>query len=84
MSLNIKNEETYRLARELARATGESLTEAVTVSVRERLDRVRREQGESLAERLLAIGRDCAAHLREPYRSLDHGEFLYDERGLPR
>jgi prevent-host-death family protein len=37
-----------------------------------------------LAERLMAIGRDCAAHLREPYRSIDHAELLYDERGLPR
>jgi len=37
-----------------------------------------------LAERLLAIGRDCAVHLKEPYRSADHGELLYDEQGLPR
>ena len=37
-----------------------------------------------LAERLLAIGQDCAAHLSEPYRSIDHADLLYDERGLPR
>ena len=41
MSLNIKNAETYRLVRELAEATGESLTEAVGNAVRERLERVR-------------------------------------------
>lgn len=70
--------------RELAKLTGESVTAAVTVAIRERLERVRREQGASLADQLLAIGKDCAARLREPYRSVEHGELLYDERGLPR
>jgi antitoxin VapB len=83
MSLNIKNEETHRLAQELATLTGESMTAAVTEAVRQRLDRVRREQGSGLADRLLAIGKDCAAHLKEPFRSADHGRLLYDERGLP-
>jgi antitoxin VapB len=41
MSLNIKNEQTHALARELAEITGESITGAVTVAVRERLDRLR-------------------------------------------
>lgn len=84
MSMNIKNEETHRLARELARLTGESVTAAVTVAVRERLERVRRAQGASLAQHLVAIGKDCAEHMKEPYRSVDHAELLYDERGLPR
>lgn len=84
MSLNIKREETYRLAQQLAQLTGESVTAAVTRAVEERLDRVRRQQGVSLADRLLAIGEDCAAHLSEPYRSIDHADLLYDERGLPR
>lgn len=84
MTLNIKNEETHRLVQELANLTGESQTAAVTQAVRERLDRVRRERGVSLAQRLLAIGKDCAAHLKEPFRSVDHGDLLYDERGLPR
>lgn len=84
MALNIKNEETLKLARQLAELTGESVTAAVTEAVRERLDRIRGEQGAGLADRLLKIGRDCAAHLQEPYRSVDHGELLYDEKGLPR
>ena len=50
----------------------------------ERLERVSRERRGSLANRLIAIGKDCAAHLKEPFRSIDHAEFLYDERGLPR
>jgi antitoxin VapB len=84
MGLNIKNEETHRLVQELAALTGENMTAAVTQAVRERLDRVRRERGACLAERLLAIGRDCAPRLKEPFRSADHGELLYDEHGLPR
>ena len=82
--LNIKNREAHQMAEELSRLTGESMTTAVTIALRERLDRVRQEQGLSLADRLLAIGQDCAAHLKEPFRSADHGDFLYDECGLPR
>jgi antitoxin VapB len=84
MGMNIKNKEAYRLTKQLSKLTGESLTTAVTEAVRERLNRVRREQDVDLAERLLAIGRDCAAHLKEPFRTIDHDELLYDERGLPR
>ena len=85
MSLNIKNEDAHRLARELAALTGESMTVAVTEALRERIERVRRSHKHGLSERLLAIGRDCAAHLKEPYRSIDHGDLLYDEKtGLPR
>jgi antitoxin VapB len=84
LGLNIKSEETHRLAQELARLTGESMTAAVTEAVRERLDRVRRERAVGLADRLLAIGKDCAARLKEPFRSADHGDLLYDDWGLPR
>ncbi len=84
MSLNIKNEETNKLVNRLAKLTGESLTEAVTRAVRERLERVRSEQGAGLAERLATIGKDCAAHLKEPFRSAEHGDLLYDDKGLPR
>jgi antitoxin VapB len=84
MSLNIKDEKTHRLARELARLTGESMTAAVGAAVRERLERVRSVRGGGMAERLLKIGRECAALWKEPYRSIDHGDLLYDEKGLPK
>lgn len=84
MALNIKNERTQRLATELADLTGESMTAAVTEAVRERLDRVREQQGKGLAERLLRIGKNCAAHLKGRAKTVDHGDLLYDERGLPR
>jgi antitoxin VapB len=84
MALNIKNLEINDAARELASLTGESMSEAVTLAVKERLHRLKRERGETAAERLLAIGKDCAAHMKEPYLSIDHGDLLYDGRGLPR
>ena len=84
MSLNLKNEETNRLAHELAGLTGETLTTAVTVAVRERLERLQQSKRGALPDRLLKIGKDCAAHLKEPFLSVDHGALLYDERGLPK
>jgi antitoxin VapB len=84
MALNIKNRKAERLIQELSKLTGETKTAAITEAVRERLDRVRGERGAGLADRLLKIGKDCAAHLPEPYRSIDHGDLLYDDKGLPR
>lgn len=84
MSLNIKDEKTHRMARELARATGESMTAAVSEAIRERLERVRGSSRKNMAERLMEVGRDCAARLKEPYKSMDVDELLYDENGLPK
>lgn len=44
MALSIKAEEADRLARELSRLTGETMTDAITQAMRERLDRLRAEQ----------------------------------------
>ena len=81
--MSTKNAEAHQLTREIASLTGESQETVVTVALRERLDRLRADREPHLAERLLAIGRDTAAHLSEPYRSIDHGSLLYDEHGLP-
>jgi antitoxin VapB len=84
MAMNIKNPEAHRLARELADLTGESISAAVTVAVRERRDRVLSSRAGSLSERMLEIGRDCARRLPASVREADHGELLYGEDGLPR
>ncbi len=84
MSLNIKHKDAHKWASQLAKLTGENMTQAVTKAIRERLDRVSSQRGSPLADRLTAIGRDCAMHLKEPFRSADHGDLLYDEKGLPR
>ena len=77
MSLNIKNDETQRLARELAQLTGETMTGAITVALRERLEREKR------LRRMRAISKRVAKSLRPGPSALEHGDFLYDERGLP-
>ncbi len=46
MALSIKTEEADRLARELSRLTGETMTDAITRAMRERLERLRAEQEE--------------------------------------
>lgn len=57
MALSIKTEEADTLARQLARLTGETLTEAVTVALRERLSReeARRAAARHLPSRLAAF-----------------------------
>ena len=83
MALNIRNPEAEQLATELARITGETKTAAVAKALRDRLGRVRRDRDtRSLADRLVAIGRECAALPILDNRSAD--EILgYGEDGLP-
>jgi len=83
MGMNIKNPEAFRLAHELSDLTGETVTGAVTESLRERLERIRAEQREGMATALLAIGRDVAGRLPEDLRQADSDMLLYDEDGLP-
>lgn len=83
MSLNIKDRETHRLAKELSKATGETMTEAVTVALKERIAKLRRSRkADATAAELLLIGKRCAAQLQET--PLDHGSLLYDDKGLPK
>jgi antitoxin VapB len=82
MHLNIKNDEAHKLATELAELTGESLTSAVTLALRERLARERRRRRtDRIAARLMKIGSQFAA-LEDTGRGPD--EILgYDDHGLP-
>ena len=82
MNLSIKNGEAYELAHSLAELTGKSMTQVVTEALRDSLSRVPPSQAE--VEEVLAIGRDCAKRMREPLKSMDHGDLLYDELGLPK
>ena len=83
MSLSIKNEETCRLARDLAQLTGETITQAVPVALMERLER--QQEIEEKLRRLRAISKHSASMMRGDWPSaVDHGDFLYDENGLPK
>lgn len=83
MALSLKDPETDRLAREVATLTGESLTEAVRTALAERLARERLRRGETvgLAEKLLEIGRQCAA-LPDLDTRTDDEILGYDENGM--
>ena len=83
MSMNIKDRKTHDLAREVAKETGETITEAVNVALRERLERIRdgRRKKKRLAA-LMEIGRQGAKMFPGPH--VDHAELLYDESGLPK
>lgn len=83
MALNIRNAETEQLAEAVARLTGETKTRAVTVALRDRLDRLRRDRsGCSLAQELEEIADHCSSLPVLDPRDAD--EILsYDEIGLP-
>lgn len=85
MGMNIKDGEAHRLARELARLTGVSLTDAVKTALSHEL---RRAQAKSatrtrpLEDRLNEIALRCAALPDLDDRTAD--EIIgYDEHGLP-
>lgn len=84
MALSIKDPEADRLARQLAAATGESLTEAVVNALRERLMPQRgQSRTPSVRDELRAIRERCARYPVLDRRSAD--EILgYDGHGLPR
>jgi antitoxin VapB len=86
MSLNIKKPEAHALAERLAKLTGETLTDAVTAALRERLARLENVSAihEERYRELKALLKGSRELWREPYLSTDHGELLYDERGLPK
>ncbi|HJN49305.1 MAG: type II toxin-antitoxin system VapB family antitoxin [Pseudomonadales bacterium] len=83
MSLNIKSSEADRLVEAVAKLTGESKTQAVIESLRQRLEREKQVRDRKvLAADLMAIGQKCAAHARRD--ATEHGALLYDEKGMPR
>lgn len=84
MPLNIRNKKAEELAGELAKLTGETKTEAVTQSLRERLERLRRARAKRrLANELDEIALHCSTLPIRDQRSAE--EIMgYDEHGLPR
>ncbi len=84
MAISIRNKDAERLAREVAKETGESITQAILHSLEERLLRLtgRRLAGDLSAE-IRKIGSRCAALPDLDTRSAD--EILgYDADGAPR
>ena len=85
MSLKIKDKETCRLTGELARLIGKTETDAVTIALRECIERKRRlADRKALAQHLCEIGQSCAPLMGPGPSATEHGDFLYDEQGLPK
>jgi antitoxin VapB len=82
MSLNIKDPEVYRLAKAIAEASGESMTQVVREALRERYAKLEQRKNKASVEELLEIARRASALVKRPYA--DHADFLYDENGLPK
>jgi antitoxin VapB len=82
MALSIKSDEADRLARALVAETGESLTEAVVVSLRERLERTKGRRSEVALRRLSALAEELGAL---PVVDGRHPNDIigYDADGLP-
>ncbi|MGA9796714.1 MAG: type II toxin-antitoxin system VapB family antitoxin [Rhizomicrobium sp.] len=83
MGLNIKSEAAHRLAKRIAKQTGESMTTAVTTALQERLARLEKEDR---IERLTALAKSIAEQLNAPGGpKMIEIEDLYDEEtGLPK
>jgi antitoxin VapB len=82
MGMNIKNDEVQRLAREVARETGETMTAAIQHALEERLVRLRRAR--EIGEKKRRI-KELLNSLppAPPGLTSDHSD-LYDEWGLPK
>jgi antitoxin VapB len=83
MALSIKSDEADQLARQLTAETGETLTEAVVIALRERLDREQARHAASMKERLARLAADVAA-LPVADSGATEGIIGYDDAGLPR
>jgi antitoxin VapB len=86
MSLNIKNEETHRLAKELANRNGETITMAVTIALRERLERQKKApKHQSRLEWLMKLSEQTAPLMNDGRSSKElMDELYYKETGLPK
>ncbi|HEY0163485.1 MAG TPA: type II toxin-antitoxin system VapB family antitoxin [Edaphobacter sp.] len=84
MALHINNPGVEREIRELAAETGETITQTISIAVRElKLKRRSRKPNPQLAEELMRIARRIAAYPPKDNRTPEE-VIGYDEIGLPR
>lgn len=82
MAMNIKNPEAHRLAHELAKLMGTSITEAIIQALREKLGRT--ESPQTRLEEMERIARDFASLLTPEQKAVNVDDLLYDELGMPK
>src|SRR5437763_6102601 len=90
VSLNIKDEETHAMVRELAALKGTTLTAAVKLAVKEEIEREKASQGKSGtpkktkgSEIVQAFAREFVSRVKNPIHSWNIDKLLYDDMGLP-
>lgn len=87
VQLNIKDAETVRLARQLADATGQPITKAIKAAIEREL-----RENEKVKEERMRRLQDIVRGSRKLWKpefdgeelSVTHGDYLYDEDGLPK
>ena len=84
MQLNIKNPEAHEMAVELAKKTGESMSEAVTTAIRERLDRKKRDAHRRFEEMGRIANDFQTLPVLDPRPVSEIMDDMYDEDGLPK
>ncbi len=84
-ALNIKNDEAYKLVKELADLRGESMTTVVIEAVRKQLESERKPPiDEERMNYFLDLGRRVRETVDPEWLAMDADDFLYDENGLPK
>lgn len=87
VQLNIKDAETVRLARELAEATDQPITQAIKAAIERELESLREER-DSRLEQMRSIVRESRTHWKPEFAdeelSITYKDRLYDDRGLPK
>jgi len=89
MGLSLKNPRAEKLAQEVAKQTGESMTQAIIRALEDRLERLRgRRRAPDLVEEILDISRHCRdlpdVDMRSPDEILGydrHGTFNENKNG---
>lgn len=81
MGMNIKNEEAHRLATQVASIYDESLTQAVTIALRERLARATEQDR---LEKLRGLAHEISTRMPKGMNRETIDSMLYNEEGLPR
>jgi hypothetical protein len=60
------------------------MSAAVNKAIRERLERVRGNSNDKMLKRIMKIAKECGPRWKEPSRSTEPGDLLFDEKGRPK
>jgi len=85
MAMTIKDDESCRMARDTAALTGRNLTGVIMIALEEKLEHWRRlARSDEVRAQNAAMRKRLAKHLKPGPSAVEHGDWLYDENGLPK